>query len=67
MGPLIFLIYVKYLPRIAAKDTKIILDAHSTSITATNPNPDGLKIAPNKTFCDINMSFKTNLLSQNFN
>ena len=38
LGPLFFLFYINNLPKIPAKDTKIVLCLDDTSITVTNPN-----------------------------
>jgi len=38
LGPLFFLFYITNLPKIAAKDSKIVLYADDTKIIVTNPN-----------------------------
>jgi hypothetical protein len=48
-------------------DSKVVLLADDTSITITGPNQEGLQIAINKTFSDINSWFKAYFLLLNFN
>jgi hypothetical protein len=38
LGPFFFLLYINNLPKIAAKDTKIVLYADDTRIIVTNTN-----------------------------
>ena len=48
-------------------DTKVVLFANDTSIIITSPNQESLQTALNKTLSDINLWFKANFLSPNFN
>jgi len=48
-------------------DTKVVLFADDTSIIITRPNQERLQTALNKTLYDINLWFKANILSLNFN
>jgi len=66
-GPLLFLIYINDLPRAIDSDTKVVLFADDTNIIITSPNQDRLQTALNKTLSDINLWFKANFLSLNFN
>jgi hypothetical protein len=67
LGPLLFLIYVNDLPKIADKYTNIVLFADDTSIIVAKPNHEQLQMTRNKTFSDVVEWFKANLLSLNFN
>jgi hypothetical protein len=67
LGPLLFLLYINDLPKIADKDTNIVLFADDTSIIVANPNHEQLQTTINKTFSDVVAWFKANLLSLNFN
>jgi len=48
-------------------DTKVVLFADDTSIITTSPNQERLQTALNKTLSDINLWFKANFLTLNFN
>ena len=48
-------------------DTKVVLFADDTSIIITSPNQKRLQTALNKTLSYINLWFKANFLSLNFN
>ena len=65
LGLLFFVFYID-LPKIAAKDTKIIFYVDDTSIIVTNLNPESFKIAMNKIYIHINKWFRTNLSLLNF-
>jgi len=47
-------------------ETKVVLFAEDTSIITTIPNQDRLLTALNKTLSDVNLWFKANFLSLNF-
>jgi len=67
LGPLLFLIYVNDLAMATDSDSKAVLFADDASIIITSPNQEGLPVALKKTICDINLWFKANILSLNFN
>ena len=67
LGPLLFLVYIKDLPMATDSDTKVVLFAYDTSIIITSPNQERLQTALNKTLSDVNLWFKANFLSLNFN
>jgi len=48
-------------------DTKVVLLADGTSIIINGPNQERLQTVLNKTLSDINLWFKANFLSFNFN
>lgn len=66
LGPILFLIYINDLPKLAFNDTKILLYADDTSIIVTSPNVDMLQEQSNKIFQDVNNWFKINQLSLNY-
>jgi hypothetical protein len=67
LGPLLVLIYINDLPMATDSDTIVVLFAEGTSIIINSPNQEILQIELNKTLCDINLWFKANFLSLNFN
>jgi hypothetical protein len=67
LGPLLFLIYMNDLPMATDSDAKVVLFADDISIIITSPNQERLQTALNKTLSDINVWFKGNFLSFNFN
>jgi hypothetical protein len=66
LGPMLFHLYIRDLPKTATKDVNIVLFADDTSILVTNCNYTHLKIVMNEIFMDINKWFKTNLLFLKF-
>jgi hypothetical protein len=67
LGPLLFLIYINDLPMATDSDTKVVLFADDTRIIITSPNQERLQAALNRTLSGINLWFKANFLSLNFN
>jgi hypothetical protein len=66
LGPILFLIYINDLPKLASIVTKILLYADDTSIIVTSPNLESLKEQSAKIFQDNNW-FKVNQLALNYN
>jgi hypothetical protein len=66
LGPLLFILYINDLPRIASKNMSITLYADDTSVPVTNYDRDDYDIALNKIFLDINEWFNSNLLYLNY-
>jgi len=58
LGPLLFLLYINDLPKIAPKDSNIVLFVDDTNITVTKSNDTNLKIVTNEIFLDINKWLK---------
>jgi hypothetical protein len=54
IGPVLFLVYINDLPKIATKNANIILFADNMGIIVTNCNDIHLKIVMNEIFMDIN-------------
>jgi len=67
LGPLLFLIYINDLPVATDSDTKVVLFADDISIIITRLNQQRFQTGLNKTLSDINLWFKANFLSLNFN
>jgi hypothetical protein len=65
--PLLFLIYINDLPMATDSHTIVVLFTGDTSVVITNPNQERIQTALNKTISDINLWFKANFLSLNFN
>jgi hypothetical protein len=57
LGPLLFLIYTRDLPKIIDNDAKVVLFADDTSIIETNCNQGVLPTALHKTLSDIILQF----------
>jgi hypothetical protein len=64
---LLFLIYINDLFMVTNSNTKVVLLSDDTIIIITSPNQERLQTALNKTLSDINLWFKGNFLSLNFN
>jgi hypothetical protein len=54
LGPLFFLLYINDLPKIPTNNGKIILYANDTSVIASDPSAQDIKININKVFVHIN-------------
>jgi hypothetical protein len=67
LGPILFLIYINDLPKLASIGTKILLYADDTSIIVTSPNLENFNKQIEKIFRDINNWFKINQLVLNYN
>jgi hypothetical protein len=67
LGPLLFLIYINDLPMATDSDINVVFFADDTSIIITSPNQERLQTALNRSLSDINLWFKANVLSLNFN
>jgi hypothetical protein len=67
LGPILFLIYINDLPKLAPTGTKILLYADDTSIIVTSPNLTHYEIQINEIFKEVNYWFKLNKLKLNFN
>jgi len=64
LRPLLFLLYIKDLPKITNDNSKIVLFAYDTSMIITNPNPSNFeKKSVIKIIQDINEWFNINLVS----
>jgi hypothetical protein len=66
LEPILFLIYINDLPKLAANGTKILLYADDTSIIVTSPNVETLQEQRDKIFQDVNNWFKINQLVLNY-
>jgi hypothetical protein len=55
------------LPKVTAKNAKLVLYADDNSFKITNPCPIEFANKLNKIFTDVNEWFRNNLLSLNFN
>ena len=67
LGPIVFLIYVNDLPKLATIGTKILLYADDTSIIVTSSNLGNFEIQIDKIFGDISNWFRINQLVFNYN
>lgn len=66
-GPLFFIFYIDDLPKMMSDMSKLILFANDMSKIVTNSDPYELKQkSNNNVFTEINIWFKSNLLSLNF-
>jgi hypothetical protein len=65
LGPLLFLLYINGLPKVANDKAEVVLYADDTSIIITSFNPTNFTNSANKILLDINKWFTTNLLSLN--
>ena len=65
LGPLLFLLYIKDLRTVTAKNAKFVLLVDDTSFIITNPSPTEFVDKLNKIFADVNEWFRNNLLSLN--
>jgi len=67
LGPILFLVYTKDLPKLATILTKILLYADNTSIIVTSSNLENFETKIDKIFGDINNWFKIDPLVLNCN
>jgi len=67
LGPILFLIYINDLPKLAPTGTKILLYADDTSIIVTSPNLAHYENQINEIFKEVNYWFKLNQLKLNYN
>jgi hypothetical protein len=67
LGPILFLIYINDLPKLASIGTKILLYTDDTSIIVTSPNLENFNKQIDKIFRDINNWIKINQLVLNYN
>jgi hypothetical protein len=65
LGPLLFLLYITDLPKVANDKAEVVLYADDTSITITSFNPTYFTNSANKILQHIKKWFTTNLLSLN--
>jgi hypothetical protein len=65
LGPLLFLLYINYLPKIVNDNAEVVLYADNTSIIITILSPTDFTNSANKILQDINKWFTTDLLSLN--
>jgi hypothetical protein len=67
LGPMIFLLYINYLPKVVNNNSKPVLFADDTSIIVSNPNLLDFKSDLISSYDQLNVWFNTNLLSLNYN
>ena len=67
LGPLLFLIYINYLPKIINKHNNMVPFADDTNILITDSNKLDFNTNVNQTFQGINTWFNVSLLTLNFN
>ena len=67
LGPILFLIYINDLPKLAPIGTKILLYADDTSVIVTSPNLAHYENQINEIFKEVNYWFKLNQLKLNYN
>jgi hypothetical protein len=65
LGPLLFLLYINDLPKVANHKAEVVLYADDTSIIITSFKPTNFSKSANKILQDIYKWFTTNLLSLN--
>jgi Reverse transcriptase (RNA-dependent DNA polymerase). len=63
LGPLLFLLNINNLPKIANNKLKIVRNADDTSAIVTNHNPLAFRSEINKVFENINAWFNANVRS----
>jgi hypothetical protein len=66
LGPLLFLLYINYLPHSTNKNNKIVLFTDDTDLIISNPDPIKFRDDANKILQHIQEWFNANLISLNW-
>jgi len=67
LGPLLFLLYINDLPKVTAKNAKLVLYADDTSLIITSDSYTEYTIKLNNVLRDVQEWFRSNLLFLNLN